>query len=451
MMLNVRNLTMVTAAGLVFSMSAAQADTLEDAFIATYNSSPVLEAERANLRATDENVAQAIAGWRPTISANGSIGRNESDNFFDQGQPGKSVMKPKRGAVTLNQPVFNSFRTLNQKREADAQVMAGRARLASVEQSVLLSVVQVYMDVLRDEAVLRLRQNNVQVLNRQLEAAKDRFEVGEITRTDVSQSEARLSMAVSRRIGSEADLSGSRAAYRRIVGDMPGTLEQPAELPLLPESEDDAIEIAMAEHPDLAGAQFAEKAARHAISTAKGGFGPSVDFVAEHTESKNTFVEGFSSGADTLTLQASIPLYQGGAASSRVRQAKYVHAARRIEVSQAEREVQEEVRNAWEAVRSSRAIIEASQAAVDANTIALEGVRQEAEVGSRTVLDVLDAEQELLDSQVELVRAQTNHFVARFRLLSSVGRVTPDYLSMQGDRYDPEVSYRKAKRRWFGW
>jgi outer membrane protein len=433
----------------IFGATPSQGETLMDAFVAAYNGNPVLEAERANLRATDENVSQANAGWRPTLQASGSIGRNEGDNFFSGD---KEVQKPKQGAVSLTQPVFSSFRTLNQRREADAQVMAGRSRLASVEQNVLLGVVGAYMDVLRDGAVLNLRRNNVQVLTRQLEAAADRFEVGEITRTDVSQSEARLSQAVSRRIASEASLSGSRAAYRRLVGDMPGSLEQPGLLPPLPETEEDAINIALAENPDLAGAKFTEKAAKHSVGTAKGAFGPTISFVAEHSESKNSFVnDGITRGSDTLTLQASIPLYQGGAASSKVRQAKYRQTVRRIEVTQMEREVLEEVRNSWEDMRATRAIIVASKAAVDANTIALEGVRQESEVGSRTVLDVLDAEQELLDTQVELVRAERNSFVAGFRLLASMGRVNPSYLELPGGQYDPEIAYRKAKNSWFGW
>ena len=438
--------------GIVTIAEPARADTLMDAFVAAYNSNPVLEAERANLRATDENVGQANAGWRPSITATGSIARNKSDNFFDQGtNPGKSVLKPKNGAVTLTQPVFNSFRTLHQRREAKAQVMAGRARLASIEQSVLLSVVRAYMDVLRDEAVLRLRENNVQVLTRQLEASRDRFEVGEITRTDVSQSEARLSQAISGRIESEASLSGSRAAYRRVVGDMPGTLEQPPALPTMPADEEAATEIAMAGNPDLASAQYSAKAAKAAIGNAKGAIGPRLDFVAEHSESKNGFVDGFSSASDTLTLRANFPLYQGGAASSRVRQAKYIHAARKIEVTQAEREVMEEVRNAWEDVRATKAIIDSSQAAVDANAIALEGVRQEADVGSRTVLDVLDAEQELLDAQVQLVRSQRNNYVAGYRLLAAMGQVNPQFLQLPGEYYDPEVAYRRAANRWIGW
>ncbi len=453
------SLPAVIATGIVIGGAMAtpsHAETMLDAFIAAYNSNPILEAERANLRAIDENVGQANAGWRPSIVARGSIARTESDNFFDQlsGNPdgaSKSVLKPKQGSVSLTQPLFSSFTTTNQRREAKAEVMAGRSRLAATEQTVFLSVVSTYMDVLRDIAVLDLRRNNVQVLNRQLEAARDRFEVGEITRTDVSQSEARLSQAVSRRIETEALLSGSRAAYRRIVGEMPGSLEQPPELPEMPANEDDAIYIALSENPNLAEAKFVEEAAKHAIGRVKGAIGPTIDFVAEYSESADTFIKGFSSGANSLSLQATLPLYQGGAASSRVRQSKYIHAARRIQVTQIEREVLEEVRNSWEIVRATAAIIVSSQAAVDANTIALEGVRQEADVGSRTVLDVLDAEQELLDTQVELVRAKRGYYVAGFRLMASMGRVTPDLLQLPGERYDVEESYKKASRSWFGW
>lgn len=429
--------------------TAVQAETLYEALAAAYENNPVLAAERAALSATDENVAQAIAGWRPSVSANGSIGRNRSDNFFSGG---KDTLKPKQASVSLTQSVFSSFRTLNSRREADAQVDAGRARLLTVEQSVMIDAVTAYMDVMRDGAVLNLRRNNVQVLIRQLEASNDRFEVGEITRTDVAQSEARLSRAVSGRIEAEAELARSRAAYQRVIGDMPGTLTLPPSLPEVPKDEDVALEIALVENPSLAGAKAVEEAADHAISTAKGNLGPDLDFVASYSINDQTFVANIGALESTsLVLQATWQLYKGGATSSRIRQAKYLAAQRRIEVIQSERIVRELVKNSWEGLRASKATIESSEAEVDANVIALEGVRQEAEVGSRTTLDVLDAEQELLDSRVELVRAMRNEYVAAFRLLASVGRANAAYLPLQVDQYNPETNYKKATRRWFGW
>ena len=432
------------------AITPVAAETLQDALIRAYQNNPVLEAQRAQLRATDEDVGQALAGWRPNVVGNASLARDRTDNFFAD-PPGRETQKPRNYSVQLQQPLFRSFRTVNATNEAKSRVQAGRQQLASTEQDVLLSTVAAFLDVRRDMSVLELRQNNVQVLTRQLEASRDRFEVGEITRTDVAQSEARLSGAVSSRIGAEADLSASRAGYQRIIGDNPGTLQPPPPLPPLPGSEEEALEIALSENPDLRAATFFEQASRHAVSAAKSELGPDVAFVAEYARSENTFVDGFSSDTTSLTLQATVPIYQSGSVSSRIRQSKHISAQRRIEVLQAEREVREQIRNAWEELRAARAIIDSSQAQVRANEIALEGVRQEADVGSRTTLDVLDAEQEFLDSQVELVRAQRNEYVAGFQLLAAIGRGTAAALNLPVDTYDPERNYRRATNTWFGW
>ena len=428
--------------------AGAASDTLQGAMVTAYQNNPVLQAQRAGLRATDEDVGQALSGWRPRITGSASYQKENSDNFFS----GESeTINPKTYGVEIEQPLFRSFRTITATREAKSLVKAGRSQLLSVEQQVLLDTVAVYVDVRRDQSVLDLRRNNVQVLNRQLDASKDRFEVGEITRTDVAQSEARLSGAVSSRIGAEAELSASRAAFRRIVGDMPGSLQPPPPLPPLPGSEEEAVEIALAENPDLEAARRAEEASRHAIHAAKSELGPEIGLVAGYSRSEDTFVDGFASDSKSITVRATVPIYQSGAVSSRIRQAKHVNSQRRIEVLQAEREVREAVRNAWEGLRAARAIIEASNAQILANEIALEGVRQEAEVGSRTTLDVLDAEQELLDSQVDLVLAERDAYVAGFQLLTAVGRGTATALGLPVDLYDPERNYRRATNTWFGW
>jgi len=439
----------VLAASAVLAFSApGRAETLEDALVSAYLNNPILQAQRANLRATDEDVAQALSGWRPRVSGSVNVEHSQSDNFFSGS---KTTLTSRTYGVGIEQPLFDSFRTSNAVKEAKTRVFASRASLTSVEQEVLLSVVASYFDVVRDQAVLELRQNNVQVLNRQLEASRDRFEVGEITRTDVAQSEARLSGAMSGRIAAEAALAASRAAYVRIVGTSPGTLERPAALPSLPDNEGSALDVALVENPNLEAARLSEEAAGHAVSAAKSELGPDVTVGAQFSRAEDTFVKGYSSDTKALVATATIPLYQSGAVSSRIRQARHIQSQKRIEVLQAERETREDVRNAWENLRASTATIEASEAQVNANRIALEGVRQEAEVGSRTTLDVLDAEQELLDSQVELVRAQRDQYVASFQLLAAMGRVTARALSLPVEYYDPQRNYDRARNTWFGW
>jgi outer membrane protein len=438
------------AALAVLAGAPAGAETLREAMAAAYQSNPILEAERAAVRAEDENVSQALAGYRPTIGADASIAKERTDNFFAQGG-GKQTLEPKLATVSLEQPLFRSFRTYNAAKEAKTRVQAARSGLVATEQDVLLGTVAAYMDVLRDQAVLELRLNNVQVLDRQLGASRDRFEVGEITRTDVAQSEARKSGALSGRIAAEADLTASRAAYERIVGNAPGTLEQPGPLGAIPDSEERALEIALAENPVLRQARLQEEAARRAVSTAKSELGPEFSLVAQYQYAEDQFVQGFSSDTLALIAQARVPIYQAGVVDSRIRQAKQITAQRRMLAIQAERETREAVSIAWEQLRAARATIESSEAQVRANAIALEGVRQEQEVGSRTTLDVLDAEQEYLDAQVQLVRARRDEYVAAFQLLAAMGRGTAQALNLPVETYDPQRYYDHATSTWFGW
>jgi outer membrane protein len=442
----------LAATVLVLGLSAAPAsgETLRDALATAYQNNPVLEAQRAGVRAEDENVSQALSGYRPNLSASGSVSRERTDNFFANGG-GKQTLNPIQATVEVQQPLFRSFRTSNSVKEAKTRVSAARSGLVSTEQQVLLDTVAAYMDVLRDEAVLELQRNNVQVLEKQLQASQDRFDVGEITRTDVAQSEARLSAARSGRIAAEADLAASRAAYERIVGNAPGTLSTPEPLGVIPGSEDRALQVALTSNPDLEQARQEEEAARRAIARAKSDLGPEISLVARYQYSEDQFVSGFSSDTTALMAQATVPLYQAGVVSSRIRQAKQIAAQRRMQEIQAERQVRETVRNAWEGLRAARATIESSESQVNASDIALEGVRQELEVGSRTTLDVLDAEQEFLDARVQLVRAQRDEYVASFQLLAAMGQATAAALELPVTYYDPADYYDHATDTWFGW
>jgi outer membrane protein len=437
-------------AAIALAITPAQAETLKEALATAYQNNPILEGQRASVRAEDETVAQALSGYRPSISGQASIAKSRSRNFFDPAG-GKQTLTPVTAAIAAEQPLFRSFRTYNAVKESKTRVEAARSTLTSTEQDVLLNTVTAYMDVLRDEAVLELRRNNVQVLDRQLGASRDRFEVGEITRTDVAQSEARKSGAISSRSAAEADLTASRTAYARIVGNAPGSLEQPGPLGTLPDSEGRAIEIALAENPVLQAARLEEEAARQAISTAKSDLGPEISLVAQYEYQEDQFVRGFSAGTASIMAKASVPIYAAGVTSSKIRQAKQLNSQARMQAIETEREVREAVSNAWERLRAARAIIDSSKAQVDANKIALDGVRQEQEVGSRTTLDVLDAEQEMLDSEVQLVRAQRDEYVASFQLLSAMGRATAQALNLPVEQYDPGKYYDHATGSWFGW
>lgn len=438
--------------GVLLTAGTAQAENLLDALASAYATNPALQAERAGLRAVDEAVPQALAGWRPSLTASGSWGTVETDtDTAIVGGSGVNNTDPMTGTLTLTQNVFTGGRTLYGARQAESSVLAGRETLRNVEQSILLSTVTAYMDVVRDTAVVELRTKNVEVLQRQLEASQDRFRVGEITRTDVAQSEARLSLSQSNLILAEAALTASRAAYERVVGNAPGSLEAAPPLPAMPQSEAQAMELAISGNPALEASRHADRAAQHAIDVAKGGLLPTVSFNAQvqHAEEPSTTVSRTTT--TSLLGQVSIPLYQSGAQYSAVREAKQRASQARLQMSDSRRQVEEGVRNGWEQLRATRAAIRSNREQVRANEIALDGVRQEAQVGSRTTLDVLDAEQELLDSQVALVSAERDEYVAGYSLLSAIGQLSARELSLAVDLYDPRENYEDVKHQWIGY
>jgi outer membrane protein len=432
------------------------AESLTDALSAAYQSNPDLQGQRAQLRATDEQVPQALSGYRPTVTAQGSYGYNGSKSTTSTTPPAtiKSTTHPLSGSVTLNQNIFAGGRTYNSTKQAEYAVKAGRASLVSAEQNTLLSAIAAYMDVIRDTGVVDLNKNNVEVLKRQLEATKDRFRVGELTRTDVAQSEARLSGARTSLQQAEAQLTASRAEYEKVIGHAPGTLERPKAAAGLPASEDDARSLAERGNPDLQAARNAEASSAAAVAAAKGVVLPSFDIQAQYLYGRDP--SGTTTPIDHTSQTAvmgvlTIPLYQGGAEYSRVRQAKEQHSQALMQIASTQRVVDEAVRNAWEGLRSAQANIVSSKEQVKANEIALEGVRQEAEVGSQTTLDVLNAEQELLNARVALVSAERDEAVAEFNLLAATGQLTARQLNLPVKYYDPEENYNAVEDKWLGW
>ncbi len=430
--------------------TAAHADTLTDALVQAYETNPTLGAQRANLRATDEGVPQALSGWRPSLTAQGSYGLTNNRTETNGGIKADNTLHPLTGTVTLNQNIYAGGQTVNSTEQAKAAVQAGRATLSSVEQSVLLGAVQAYMNVIRDKGVLELNRNNVQVLKRELDATQDRFDVGELTRTDVSQAEARLSLSKTNLINAEAQLTASRAAYERVIGQAPGTLEEPARPSDLPQSETAAQEVARTQHPDVVAARKAEEASRASIRVAKGALLPSFDVQAKYQYARDPGNSIHDTEESAVLGVLTIPLYQSGSEYSAVRQAKQVNSQRRMEIAAAIRAVDEAVRNAWEQLRASQSAVLSTTEQVKANKIALDGVRQEAQVGSRTTLDVLNAEQELLNSRVTLVSAERDRSVAEYGLLAAMGQLTAKKLALPVKYYDPQKNYDEVRGKWIG-
>ncbi|MGK2871382.1 MAG: TolC family outer membrane protein [Alphaproteobacteria bacterium] len=435
----------------------AHAEGLLEALTAAYQTSPVLAAQRASLRATDETVSQALSGWRPQVTVSSTYGRQSirTEQPLSFVGANRSIsndrqISPITGEIKLSQPIFRGGRTVNGVRQAEAGVMAGRELLLSTEQSVLLEAITAYMDVLRDEAVVDLNKNQIEVLSRQLQATQDRFRVGEITRTNVAQSEARLSSSVSNLTAAEATLIASKSAYEKVIGRQPSVLEPVPPFPPLPQSEEEAQAKALDSNPQLRAALEAERASDYAVKVEIGKLLPTVALEASARIANDVGAEGLEQDEAAITALLQVPLYQSGAQYAAVRQARETNSQRRLEAVQARRQVIEGVSNAWEGLRSTRARIVSDKEAVRANEIALEGVRQESDVGARTTLDALDAEQELLNARVALVRSNRNEVVAGYSLLSITGNLTASELGLAVATYDPLLHYNEVRTKLIG-
>lgn len=427
----------------------AWGQVFEDALAAAYRNNPSLLAQRAKLRSTDEQVPQAIANWRPTVEVNSSTGLSRVDsNVATQRLQHR---EPNSVSLDITQPLFRGGRTLAATSEAENTVRAERARLVSIEQRVLLDGATAYLDVFRDMAVLELNRNNEQVLRRQLEAARDRFQVGEITRTDVFQAEARLARATADRTQSEGNLETSRAAYTNVIGESPpGKLVLPKPPAELPASKEEAMRTAITQNPNVAAAEFDQRAALDRVDGVWGELLPTVSLTGtvskEYDSSSDKSIISTVEGLVTVK----IPLNTTGSTYSRLRAARQTVGERRNLIDKERRDAAQVASRAWETVQSARARVDSLTTQIRASTVALEGVEREAAVGSRTVLDVLDAEQELLDAKVNHVRAQRDELVATYELLSSVGLLIAKTLKLNVDFYDPSEHYNEVRDKWLG-
>jgi outer membrane protein len=453
---------MLALAGVITATAAvrnANAESLNEALNSAYYYNPRIDAERARLRASDEDVARAMSGYRPTVTGSADV-NYQKQTFTPPGTT--NVTHPRGYRIDFSQPIFSGFRTRNAVSESEANVRAARETLRRVEQEVLLDAVTAFMDVLRDQAIVRINERNVRVLSNELNATQQRFSVGEVTKTDTAQARARRAGAVSQLDLARANLKTSRANFRQVVGHAPNGLVRPSNLNRnIPGSLDAAIGTAMQENPDVVAALFREQAASFTIGRIRGELLPSVQFEASHSDRWGQAGGGasaqFGGGnfgdeveTTTVTGRLTVPFYQGGEVHARVRQAKHLHISFIQEIEQARVAARAAVVAAWSQWEAAQAQETSARTQVEASRIALAGVREEERVGQRDVLDVLNAEQEYLNAQIQLEQTRRNVIVNGYAVLSAIGRLDALTLGAAGTVYDPEAHYHEVRRKWWG-
>ena len=448
MLKRTRALASVAVIAVITGMGApAWAETLKDALALAYQTNPSLLAQRANQRALDESIVQARAGLRPQldVSVTANYARDYSGAAFSNPDSDSGS-----ASIGLSQTLWSGGRIGHGISAAEANILAGRENLRDIEQTVLASVIQAYADVIRDSEILAIRQSNLGVLQRQLEEASARFEVGEITRTDVAQSESRLAQSEADLANARAQLSVSRAVYAAVVGQAPGDLAPMPVLPGIPSDFDAALDVALADNPSIRSAAYTLAAAESNVAAAKAEYMPSARLTASYGGTTSD-LGAIDDLGDNTRFQAgatvSVPLFTGGLNSSRVAQARERANVAQINVEGERRNTLQAVSSAYAQSISSRATLQAGEEAVRAATVAAEGVRQEAQVGLRTTLDVLNQELELRNAQITLASARRNEYVAQASLLAAMGRLEGADLDAALTVYDPAANYNRVRNR----
>jgi outer membrane protein len=434
----------------------ALADTIEAALVRSYQNNPQLNSQRAQVRATDENVPQALSGYRPRVALTASAGYQYTDTLTNLGGGVPAFVRhgtnaPRSAGLTVTQTLFNGQQTANRTRAAESQVSGAREGLRVLEQSVLLSAATIYMDYLRDSAIVEVQRSNVRVLEQTLKQTRDRFNVGEVTRTDVAQSEAQLAAGKTQLLTAEANLTTTRANFRRIIGNEPGQLApgspvdrySPATLPA-------AVDLGLIQNPNVTAAMFGIDVTYLQVKVNEGALLPSVTLQASVQQSYEQTLTVFRSFGASAVAQLAVPIYQGGAEYSLIRQSKESLAQQRLVLEQVRDQTRANVVTAWGQLVAGKAQVASAQAQVSASEIALNGVREEAKAGQRTTLDVLNAQQALVNARVALVTAQHDRVVASYAVLSAVGRLAPQVLNLATNVYDPSVHYQQVRDSWYG-
>jgi outer membrane protein len=435
------------------------ADTIEAALVRAYQNNPQLNAQRASVRVTDENVPQALSGYRPKIGVTASLGYQYTDTNTTQGGSQTEIVRteihgadpPRSVGITATQTLYNGNQTANKTRAAESQVSGAREALRVLEESVLLSAATVYMDYLRDSAIVEVDKSNVRVLEQTLKQTQDRFNVGEVTRTDVAQSEAQLAAGKTQLLAAQANLITTEANFRRIIGNEPRALAPGSPVDrFLPVTLPAAVELSLLENPNVTAAMFGVDVNYLQVKINEGALLPTVTFTASAQQSYETQMTTYRAFGASAVGSVSIPVYQGGAEYSLIRQSKETLAQQRLTLDLTRDQARANTVTAWGQLVAGKAQVASAQAQVTASEIALNGVREEAKAGQRTTLDVLNAQQALVNARVALVTAQHDRVVASYSVLSTVGRLSPQVLRLSTTTYDPSVHYQQVRDSWIG-
>ena len=437
----------------------ALAETIEAALVRAYQNNPQLNAQRAQVRSTDENVPQALSGYRPKVGLSLSTGFQYQD--IQQTQKGQPIhgagpgapqpLQPNSASLTVNQTLYNGNQTANKTRAAESQVSGSREALRNLDQSVLLLAASTYMDYLRDAATLEVQRSNVRVLEQTLKQTRDRFNVGEVTRTDVAQSEAQLAAGKTQALTAESTLTTTRANYRKVIGNDPVNLAPGSPVDrFLPTTLASAIELSLVENPTVTAAMYGIDVNYLQVKINEGALLPTVTLQAGVTTAYQQSLTVFRTNTASAIATASVPIFQGGAEYSLIRQSKENLAQQRITLETTRDTARATVVQWWGSLQAGKAQVISAQAQVTASEIALNGVREEAKAGQRTTLDVLNAQQALVNARVALVTAQHDRVVASYQVLSAVGRLAPQVLGLNTTVYDPNVHYQQVRDSWVG-
>jgi outer membrane protein len=448
------------SSSLAILTATASAETIEGALAKAYNNNPTLNAERATVRAVDENVPQALSGYRPRVSATMEAERSTTENrrnsFTPLGQPTGTVIESNslttRGVgLNVSQTIFNGNRTYNEKRTAESEVLASREVLRNVEQNTLLDAAEAYMNVLYNSAILDLRRNNLKFLRAELDATRERFRAGVVTRTDVAQAEASVAGAVSEISLAEESLAAARANYREVVGEEAQSLSAGRAIDrLLPKTLPEAVDLSLRDHPAIKAALHGADAASLRVKSIESELLPTLSVQGNVSAYLDPQVNVQRTRSASLLGVLTVPIYEGGGTYSRARQAKETYGARRLEADAKRNEVRAAVVSSWATLASAKSQIASATAQIDAAGLALAGVQEELKVGERTTNDVLDAQLTLLTAQTFLVQAQRDRIVASYSLLAAVGGLTADRLALKVQRYNPSTHYNQVRDKWWG-
>jgi outer membrane protein len=437
----------------------ALADTIEAALVRAYQTNPQLNSQRAQVRVVDENVPQALSGYRPKVAVTASAGVQYTDVLTTAGGTPTAIVRsgvhgtnaPRSAGLTVSQTLFNGQQTANRTRAAESQVSAAREALRVLEQTVLLQGATIYMDYLRDAANVEVQRSNVRVLEQTLKQTRDRFNVGEVTRTDVAQSEAQLAAGKTQLLTAESTLTTTRANFRRIIGSEPVALAPGSPVDrFLPPSLPAATELALIENPNVTSAMYGIDVSYLQVKVAEGALFPTVTLQASATQNYEQTLTIARSFAGAAVAQVSVPIYQGGAEFSLIRQSKETLTQQRLVLEQTRDQARANVVQAWGQLEAGKAQVQSAQAQVTASEIALNGVREEAKAGQRTTLDVLNAQQALVNARVALITAQHDRVVASYSVLNAVGRLSPIVMGLQTETYDASVHYHQVRDSWVG-